>query len=103
MLQTMQGLTPTIIVTLPEEIDLTEAANVYASFKQGRKVDLVISEGLDVQAHSVGIYLEQAQTLLFEPGDLGLMINWTYSGGQRGATNEIMLHVNANHLLEVLE
>ena len=103
MLQTMQGLTPTIIVTVPEEIDLTEAANVYASFKQGKKVLLVIHDGLDVQAHSVGIYLEQAQTLQFNPGEIGLMINWTYANGQRGATNEIPLHVNVNHILEVLE
>ena len=102
MLETMQGLTPTIVVNVPQDIDLTEAAHVYASFKQGRDVVLVISDGLDIQAHSCGIYLEQADTLKFRPGDLGLMLNWTYASGQRGAINEIPLHVTANHLLEVL-
>ncbi len=100
MLKTMQGLTPTITVTVPETVDLTEAANVYVSFKQGAK--LLKPEGFTVAAHQVGIYLTQEDTLSFAVGAVEIQINWTYAGGQRGATKPVILSVSPNHLLEVL-
>lgn len=100
-LRTMQGLTPTITVTVGTSIDLTEAENVYVSFKQGNKV-LKLTDGFDVQAHQVDIYLEQADTLSFAPGAVEIQLNWTYSSGQRSATKPVNLSVAPNHLLEVL-
>lgn len=99
--KTMQGLTPTIIVTVPDSIDLTEAGNVYVSFKQGGSV-WKKTEGFTVAAHAVDIYLEQADTLAFAVGAVEVQINWTYANGQRGATKPVTLTVLPNHLLEVL-
>lgn len=100
-LKTMQGLTPTITVKLPNSIDLTEAAHVYVSFKQGGIVRK-ITDGIDVAAHQVDIYLTQADTLAFCAGSVELQINWTYSSGQRGATRPVNIGVASNHLKEVL-
>lgn len=100
-LQTMQGVTPTIIVRFPQEIDLTDAEHVYVSFRQGVKL-LRLDEGFDVSAHQVDVYLEQAQTLMFIPGEMTMQVNWTYPSGQRGATKKIRILVDSNHLLEVL-
>lgn len=99
--KTMQGLTPTIIVTVPDGIDLTEAGNVYVSFKQGGSV-WKKTDGFTVAAHAVDIYLEQADTLAFGVGTVEVQINWTYANGQRGATKPVALTVLPNHLLEVL-
>lgn len=100
-METMQGLTPTISVTVPSDIDLTQAGNVYVSFKQGGKV-LKLTEGFDVSEHQVDVYLTQKQTLSFAVGTVEIMLNWTYPSGQRGATKPKILSVLSNHLLEVL-
>ena len=59
--KTMQGLTPTITIIVPDAVDLTEAAHVYVSFKQGGLV-WEKTEGITVAAHAVDVYLEQADT-----------------------------------------
>ena len=100
-LKTMQGLTPTITVTVGNDIDLTEAAHIYVSFKQGKKL-LKLTDGFDVTEHQVDIYLEQADTLSFDPGSVEIQLNWTFSSGQRAATKPVVLSVAPNHLLEVL-
>ena len=100
-METMQGLTPTITIRVPATIDLTEAGHHYVSFKQGRTL-LKITDGLEITAHAVSVYLTQEDTLRFDPGLMTMQLNWTYQGGQRGAINEIPIMVNANHLPEVL-
>lgn len=101
-LETMQGLTPTIIVRVPETIDLTEAANIYVSFMQSNRLLMKKTEGFVVEAHEVDIYLTQEETLLFKPGTASMQVNWTYSTGQRGATRWLGIHIDANQLPEVL-
>lgn len=101
-METMQGLTPTITVTVPNSVDLTEAANIYPSFKQGNRL-FKITEGFTVAAHQVSISLTQEQTLAFRPGLAEVQVNWTYSTGQRGATKPKQINVSENHILEVLE
>jgi hypothetical protein len=100
MLKTMQGLTPTISIIVPDTVDLTEA-NVYVSFKQGSKL-LKLTDGFDVSAHQVDVYLTQEDTLQFSAGTVEIQVNWVYSSGQRGATKPVNLSVSSNHLLEVL-
>lgn len=99
-LTTMQGLTPTITVTVSTATDLTEAGNVYPSIKQGTK--LLRPTIFDVAAHQVDLYLTQEETLSLAPGVAEVQLNWTYSTGQRGATAPKSLRVLPNHLLEVL-
>lgn len=99
-LTTMQGLTPTITVTVGTSTDLTEAGNVYPSIKQGKAV--LQPDDFFVSAHQVDIYLTQAETLALAPGVAEVQLNWTYATGQRGATAPVSIRVLPNHLLEVL-
>lgn len=102
MLETMQGLTPTIIVRFPETIDLTDAAYVYVSFRQGDKLLMKKTDGFTVESHEVDIYLTQEETLMFRSGSATVQVNWTYPSGQRGATRWISIKIDANQLPEVL-
>lgn len=97
---TMQGLTPTITVTVPETTDLTEALNIYPSIKQAKS--LVRPETFVVSEHQVDIYLTQRDTLNLSPGIAEIQLNWTYATGQRGATTPASIRILPNHLLEVL-
>lgn len=100
-LKTMQGLTPTITITVGTSTDLTEAANVYVSFKQGGNV-WKKTDGFTVEAHAVAVYLQQEDTLAFEAGPVEVELHWTYENGQRGGTNPCTLSVLPTHLREVL-
>lgn len=97
---TMQGLTPTIIVTLPESVDLTQAEHVYPTIKQGGKV--VRISNFVFTAQQVSIYLTQEDTLALSPGAAEVQVNWTYAGGQRGAIKPKGMTILSNHLTEVL-
>ena len=99
-LTTMQGLTPTITITVGTSTDLTEAGNVYPSIKQGKAV--LQPDDFFVSAHQVDIYLTQVETLALAPGVAEVQLNWTYATGQRGATAPVSIRVLPNHLLEVL-
>lgn len=101
-IESMVGLTPTIIVRFPEEIDLTEAAHVYVSFKQFDRLIMKKTDGFTVDAQEVSISLTQEETLKFKPGDATLQINWTYATGQRGATRWLRICFDRNQLPEVL-
>lgn len=82
-----QGVTPTITFTLPQEIDLTEAENVYLVLKQGNLELTKSNEELTVQDNIVSVYLTQAETLQFEVGRVEAEIDWTYADGSRGETD----------------
>ena len=101
--KTMQGLTPAVTLKVPTTTDLTQAAHVYVSFKQGNRLVLKLTENLDVSAHQVVVYLTQEQTLMFKVGPVEIQANWTYANGQRGATYPVDMTVAGNHLQEVLE
>ena len=52
--RTMQGTTPTFVLTLPDTVDLTEAQNVYVTFSQGSQNSITKSgDALVVSAHEV--------------------------------------------------
>ena len=102
-LESMVGLTPTFIVRVPTTVDLTEAQTVYVSFKQSVNLVMKKTSGFIVDAHSVSIYLTQAETLLFRPDVATMQVNWVYPTGQRGATRWIDIRFDKNHLPEVLE
>ena len=97
---TMQGLTPTISIIVPNDVDLTEADNVYPSIKQNNT--LIIPATFDVQAHQCDIYLSQEETLRLEQGRAEIQVNWVFATGQRCATVPQELKVMRNHILEVL-
>lgn len=99
----IQGVTPTFTLTVPEDIDLTEAANVYATFQQSKTILTKKGADLDISAHEVGVYLKQAETLAFEKGRVLVQLNWTYADGSRCATQKKGIEWDDNLLREVLQ
>lgn len=94
----IRGTTPTFKLLLnDEEVDLTAAANIYATFKQGTVLITKTGEDLTVTEHEVDVYLNQEESLKFKEGDvLEVQLNWTYSDGKRACSNIIRVNVGRN-------
>lgn len=100
----IRGTTPTFQLILKDEtIDLTEALNVYATFKQGSKVITKTGEDIDVSPTQVDVYMSQEETLGFRYGDIRIQLNWTYSDGSRACTKIVKKNVGKNLIERVLE
>jgi len=98
----VQATTPTFILTLPDTVDLSLAANIYFSLRQ---VNLEIqkkNEDLVVDGQTVSVYLSQAETLQFQYGSAQIQLNWTYADGSRACTNIATVQVSSNLLKEVV-
>ena len=96
-----RGVTPTFTFNLPESVDLTEAKNVYVTFKQNRTS--LTKTDLEVSAHTVEVYLSQAETRMFDEGTVAVQLNWTYADGQRAATVIKKVYWTQNLLDKVVE
>lgn len=101
----IRGTTPTFKLLLnDEEVDLTQALNVYATFKQGTVLITKTGEDLTVTEHEVDVYLNQEESLKFKEGDkLEVQLNWTYNDGKRACSNIIKIDVGRNLLGSVAE
>ena len=98
--------TPTFTLTLPNDVDLTEATNVYATFSQPPVTLTKTGEALEITAHQIDVYLSQAETSSFASGVVEIQVNWTQnvSGEVRRACTEIArVNVGKNLLDEVVE
>lgn len=100
----IRGTTPTFTLTISDNnVDLTQALNVYATFKQMGVELTKTGEDLDISAREVDVYLSQAETLKFSSGTLQIQLNWTYSGGQRACSTIVSITVENNLIGSVLE
>lgn len=100
----IRGTTPTFQLKITDDsVDLTQALNVYATFRQ-YGIELTKSgEDIDVAAHQVDVYLTQSETLQFGDGNLEVQLNWTYGDGSRAASNIKTIQVTKNLIGSVLE
>ena len=82
-----RGMTPSIKLTVPEDVDLTLMDDIVVSFDcNGVKVHKT-GESLVISAHSIEVSLTQEDTLIFkEEWDLYAQINWLLDG-TRGGTD----------------
>ena len=81
-----RGVTPTFTLTFADEnLDLTQAAHVYVTFKSGKTITKSDSE-LTIAAKQIDVYLTQAETLSFR-GVVSIQVNWTYADGSRAASD----------------
>lgn len=96
--------TPTFILTFEEDLDFTEAGHVYVSLKQGY-VELIKQDAdLEIGDHQISVFLTQEETSQFGPGQLELMVNWTYEDGRlRGSSDIKTVKVTKNLLDRVVE
>lgn len=98
-----RGVTPTFSLTFTDDdIDLTEAAHVYVTFKGGREITK--SDGdLTIAEKQIDVYLTQAETLSFRQGGVSIQVNWTYPDGSRGASEIVSYQFTAQLLDKVVE
>lgn len=98
-----RGTTPTFELKINDEnIDLTEADNVYVTFRTKKGKSTYTGEALEVTEQQVDVYLTQEQTLAFPTGIVEVQINWTYENGKRACTNIARIVVSENLIEEVL-
>lgn len=100
----IRGATPTFVLELQEEIDLSAAANVYATFRRGAINVTKSGDELTIDGREVSVYLDQAETLLFPAGaDVEIQLNWTYEDGGRAASEIANVRMEKNLLPKVLK
>lgn len=99
----VRGTTPTFKLYLNDEyVDLTQAVNVYVSFKQKDTLITKTGEDIEVQENEVDVYLSQQETLQFIKGSVEIQLNWTYLDGRRACSNIITIEVDKNLIGDVL-
>lgn len=96
----VQATTPTIIMELPDTVDLTEAQTVVFTLTQGCTLIQKVIE--DAEAQSVSVYLSQEETLGLRNGNAQIQLNWAYPDGSRACTNIVTIFVTPNLLKEVI-
>lgn len=99
----VQATTPTFVLTLPQDIDLGEAAHVYFVLKQNGATIEKSDTDLTIDANEVEVYLSQAETLKLSIGAARLQLNWTYTNGSRACSTIATVTVDENLLKAVVE
>lgn len=102
-----KGITPTFTLTLPEDVDLSFASNVYVTL--GRKGNAILQktgQELGIDSNVISVFLTQAETLALPTGQVQIQVNWTYqeAGVAKRACSEIAVtYWKGNLEPEVLE
>ena len=102
------GTTPTFVLTV--DVNLTEAAHIYATFKGGAQTVTKTDEDLTVDittgeepSTAVSVFLSQAETLALTQGTVQIQLNWTFADGSRAASDIVSYTFGANLLGKVVE
>ena len=98
----VQATTPTFILTLPSDVDLSIANDVWFTMRQGCTCIQKHGEELDISANVVSVYLTQNDTLKLTKGNAYLQLNWVYDGGDRACSQIKSIPVTENLLKEVI-
>lgn len=101
---TPQYTTPTFLLTFTEQsLDLTEAENVYVSFRSQGYTLTKTGESLVIQAKSIQVKLSQEETGHFIPGVIEIQVNWTMASGDRAASDIVKCQIDRQLLTEVVD
>lgn len=99
-----RGTTPTYVCTFIEQsLDLTQANNVYVTFRKGAKILTKTGQDIEVAAKQVEIYLDQKETLMFSTGEVKVQVNWTLAGGMRACSEVATINLSEQLLEKVVE
>ena len=108
-MSTAIATTPTFTLTFTDEnLDLTDAAHVYVTFKSGTTKVTKSDSQLTIAEKSVSAVLTQADTLSFLTASsnnvtpVEIQVNWTYSGGDRGSSEVVTYPFSKQLLAEVV-
>ena len=102
-----KGITPTIILTLPESSAVLNASHVYVTIADKVKSitkqddELTIEADTEHETINISVFLTQAETLAFRKGSVMIQVNWTYmeSGTSKRACSTIGKLTFADNLL----
>lgn len=82
-----QFTTPTFTLTFRADgLDLTEARNVYVTFKTRYAALTKSGEDLEIGEKTIGVYLNQEETGKLGMGECRIQANWTLPSGRRAAS-----------------
>lgn len=88
-----RGTTPTHIFNV--DIDLTDAAVIYITYRQkGKNLLEITGDDLTVDPEKITAKLTQEQTLAFEPGTVDIQIRARFEDGSAIASNVIQTTAN---------
>lgn len=99
----VQSTTPTFVLTLPQDIDLSEAENVYFTLQQSGTVITKTGDQLTVSGNTASVSLSQTDTVALLQGTANVQLNWTYSGGLRAASEIVKINITKNLITGVIE
>lgn len=102
-----KGTTPTYILTLPEDIDLEQATNVYVTFAKTNYTVVLTKTGDDliITNNTISVFLSQEETLKFQTDFCLLQVNWTYDNAgvkKRACTEIVSIPIKRNLINEVI-
>lgn len=99
-----QFTTPTVtLIFEDDELDLTEAAHVYVTFKGNKGAVTKTGDDLTVEEKQIRVRLTQAETGTFSQGSIQIQANWTDAYGNRAASNIAKYDISAQLLQRVVE
>ena len=100
-----RGTTPTFRLTFPEEsgVNLTQAANVYVTFKSNGRYLTKTGSALELTERTIDVFLSQEDTLQFSVGNVKIQVNWTTPDGLRLASHVIDTQFDENLIDRVIE
>jgi len=68
----VRGTTPTFIIQIEDDVDLTDARNVYVTFEQGLLKITKSGQDIEVSAKEVDVFMSQSETLQFNTGTMNV-------------------------------
>lgn len=99
-----QFTTPTFVLSFElEELDLTQAANVYVTFATKYKRFTKTGSDLVIGEKTIGVKLSQSETAQFPNGTIDIQANWTTASGDRAASEVAHYKISEQLLQKVIE
>ena len=98
-----QWTTPTFSLKFTEQaLDLTQAENVYVTFKKGGYILTKSGEALTVSEKQIDVYLSQEECGGFAVGAVEIQANWTDRAGNRCASEVATTEISEQLLKKVV-
>ena len=95
--------TPVFTLTFTEkDLDLTQAEEVFVTFRQACKLMTVTGEDLTIEKKSIAVSFTQEETAEFCEGDVEIQANWLIAG-KRAASEKVTYQFTDNLLKRVIE
>ena len=91
--------TPVFTLTFKEkDLDLTQATDVFVTFRQACKLMTVTGEDLTVGEKTIAVSFTQEETAGFCEGDVEIQANWVIAG--KRAASEVVNYQFTKQLLQ---